>query len=71
MHDVLEGFAQYEAKELLKHLVSERYVDLQYVNSQIDNFLYAVPDAKNKPTPISDATFKSSDHSLKQKGTCT
>ena len=69
MHDVLEGCAQYEVKELLKYLIAETYVTLEYVNKQIDTFLYAPPDALNKPTPISAKTMKSRDHSIKQKGT--
>lgn len=69
MHDVLEGCAPYEVKELLKYLVAERVVTLEDINSQIEHFLYAPPDALNKPTSIPVTTFNSSDHSLKQKGT--
>ena len=68
MHDVLEGCAQYEMKELLKYFISKKFVKLEYVNHQIENFLYAPPDVLNKPTPISNTTLKSSDHSIKQKG---
>ena len=65
MHDVLEGCAQYEVKELFKYLIAEKYVTLEYVNKQIDTFLYAPPDALNKPTPISAKTMKSRDHSIR------
>ena len=68
MHDVLEGSAPYEVKELLKYLVTERMVTLEDVNSQIEHFLYTPPDAINKLTSIPVSTFNSSDHSLKQKG---
>ena len=30
MHDILEGILQYEVKELLKYLVSERICSLLY-----------------------------------------
>lgn len=68
MHDVLEGCAPYEVKELLKHLVAEGLVTLDALNDQIAHFPYAPPDTRNKPTAIPTTTFTSSDHSLKQKG---
>lgn len=68
MHDVLEGCAPYEVKELLKCLIAEGVITLEDVNSQIEHFLYALPDAVNKPTSIPVTTLNSSDHSLKQKG---
>lgn len=68
MHDVLEGCAPYEVKELLKYLQEEGFVNLQYVNEQIQSFAYAPPDVRNKPTPIPQTTFRSLDHSVKQKG---
>ena len=52
-----------------KYLIAEKYVTLEYVNKQIETFLFAPPDAVNKPTPISATTMKSKDHSVKQKGT--
>ena len=36
MHDVLEGCAQYEVKELLKYLIAEKYVTLEYVQTNRD-----------------------------------
>ena len=68
MHDILEGCAQYEVKELLKHLHQDNVVTLEYVNDQIKTFPYSTPDSKNKPSAISGTTFKSPDHSVKQKG---
>ena len=68
MHDVLEGCAPYVVKELLKYLHEQKIVTLRYVNNQIQRFPYAPCDVRNKPTPIPETTFKSSDHSVKQKG---
>ena len=68
MHDLLEGAAQYETKELLKSVVSEKFVTLEEVNSEIEHFQYAPPDILNKPSAISATTLKSSEHSVKQKG---
>ena len=68
MHDILEGCAPYEVKELLHHLCKEGLINLAYLNEKIEAFPYAPPDVRNKPTPIPDSTFRSHDHSLKQKG---
>ena len=70
MQDVLEGAAQYEVKELLTHLVSQKIVSLDDINDQIKNFLYAPLVVLNKPSVISVSTLNSPDHSLKRKGTC-
>ena len=70
MHDVLEGCAQYEAKELIKYLIAQKIISLDYLNEQIEFFPYAPPDATSKPTMIPTSTLKSPDHSLKQKGVC-
>lgn len=69
MHDVLEGCAPYEVKELLKYLDSNEIASLGEVNNKIEHFLYASSDVRNKPTIIPSTVFKSSDHSVKQKGT--
>ncbi len=70
MHDILEGCAQYEVKELLKYLRANQNipVTVEYINDQIQNFPYAPPDIRDKPSAISDVFYRSSDHSLKQKG---
>lgn len=68
MHDVLEGVAQYEVKELLKYLIEEKLITLDHLNSSIASFSYCYSDIKDKPTPISQTTLLSSDHSIKQKG---
>ena len=69
MHDVLEGSAQMEVKELLKHLISNQHLKLEEINSQIQHFPYSPSDVRNKPSTISQTTLHSSDHSLKRKGT--
>lgn len=68
MHDVLEGVAQYELKELIKHLVEDRIYTLAGINSVLGKFPYSYVDIKDKPTLISASTLSSSDHHLKQKG---
>ena len=68
MHHVLEGVAQYEVKELLKYLIEEKLRTLDHLNSSIASFSYCYSDIKDKPTPISQTTLLSSDHSIKQKG---
>lgn len=68
MHDVLEGVAQYETKELLKYLISEKIVTLADVNKRISEFPYSYVDVTDKPTLIAHSTLTSSDHNVKQKG---
>ena len=69
MHDVLEGTAQYEVKELIKHLIEEKILSLNEFNQNLVNFLFSYVDIKDKPTPLIPTTLSSSDHSMKQKGT--
>ena len=38
MHDVLEGTAQYEVKELIKHLIEEKILSLNEFNQNLVNF---------------------------------
>ena len=68
MHDVLEGVAQYELKELLKYLIDKKYITLNSFNNELEKFPYSYSDIKDKPTPISSTTLYSSDHNIKQKG---
>ena len=70
MHDVLEGSAQMEVKELMKYLISNGNLTLKEINSQIQYFPYSTSDVRNRPSTISQTTLNSSDHSLKQKGKC-
>ena len=69
MHDVLEGVAPYEVKEMLKHMVSSGYFTLSEVNKQIENFPYNDPELKSKPLIIPITTLDSNDHKLNQEGT--
>ena len=57
MHDLLEGVLQYETKELIKHLISERLISLQDINDAIVSFPYGYADVVNKPLPIADTTL--------------
>jgi len=68
MHDVLEGSAPLETKELLRHLITNKIITLDEINSLIEHFPYSPPDIRDKPTSLPPKTFSSSDHSLKQKG---
>ncbi len=68
MHDILEGVLQYEVKELLKYLTSERIFSLGYLNRKITMFPYGYSDVSNKPSEISPDHLSSSDHKLRQNG---
>lgn len=68
MHDVLEGALQLEVKELIRHLINNETMCLSELADIMECFVYAGPDADNKPTPIAAATLKSRDHLLKQTG---
>ena len=68
MHDILEGCLQYECKELLKYLITERkYFNLSFLNSSIANFGYQ--NDTDKPSPISELTMRSNSNTLHQRGT--
>ena len=68
MHDVLEGVAPYEVKEMIKLMVSNGYFTLTELNTQISNFPYAESDLNSKSSVIPPSTLSSSDHKLNQKG---
>ena len=68
MHDILEGCAQYEVKELLKVLIKKKFISLDLLNNRIESFTYMESDVTDKPIIISTSTLNSSDHSIKQKG---
>ncbi len=69
MHDILDGALQYEIKELLKSLVSRKFLNLEDLNQRIELFPYDPCDSVNKPSPINN--LSSSDHHLRQSGICT
>ena len=72
MHDVLEGSLQYEMKELLTYLIHEKsFLSLVELNQRIKRFPYLQTDKDNKPVPILSTSLTGSEHTLKQKGTCT
>lgn len=75
MHDILEGVLQYEVKELLKYLISEKICSLELINRKIAMFPYGSSDISNKPSTIFSEHLSSSDHKLRQNGdlvtTCT
>jgi hypothetical protein len=66
MHDVLEGVAPYEVKEMIKLMVSNGYFTLTELNAQISNFAYAESDLRSKPSVIPSSTLSSNDHKLNQ-----
>ena len=68
MHDVLEGVAQHEVKELLNYLFNSYMLTLYELNSEIENLNYIYADITDKPTQLStlSLTLSSSDHNLKQ-----
>ena len=68
MHDLLEGCLQYELKELLRHLISEKTISLIKLNDVVQSFPFGYTDIKNKPSIISPAVMSSADHTLKQNG---
>lgn len=68
MHDVLEGVAQYEVKELIRHFIQDHTITLNQINTEIEFFPYSYNDIRDKPTAISPATLSSADHNIKQKG---
>ena len=68
MHDVLEGILQYEVKELITYLVSEKICSLDYINRRISLLPYGYSDMGNKPSEISRDHLTSSDHKLHQNG---
>lgn len=70
MHDILEGCLQYECKELLKYLITERkYFNLSFLNSSIANFDFGYQNDTDKPSPISELTMRSDSNTLHQRGT--
>lgn len=68
MHDLLEGTVQFEMRQLLNVLFEQKLISLDLLNERIQSFPFNGSDATDKPTLISTATLKQSDHSVKQKG---
>ena len=53
MHDVLKGVAQYELKEVIKHLIEDHILTLTDINHILKYFPYSYADIKDKPTLMS------------------
>lgn len=72
MHDVLEGALQYEVKLMLRVMVyEEEYFTLHNLNSRLENMDLGYMETKDRPTPLAEATLRSSSGvSLKQTGMC-
>lgn len=68
MHDCLEGCVQLEVKQLLKSFISRRLLSIPTLNNLLQSFPYLGPDARNRPSIITEVTLASADHSLKQSG---
>jgi hypothetical protein len=68
MHDILEGTAQLTLKCLIHHLIYDRKLfSFSTHNERISSFQYGFAEQKNKPSIISQASFRLSD-TLKQSG---
>lgn len=68
MHDVLEGSLPYEVKEMLNHYFRSKIISYREFSAIVESFPYCGSDTCNKPAPITNTTFSSADHSLKQSG---
>ena len=68
MHDILEGCAPYETKEMLKLMIAKSYFTLEALNTQIEMFPFTECDIKARPSIIHSSTLYSNDHKLNQKG---
>ena len=64
MHDILQGALQYETKLLLHTMKDDGIITLQKLNSRLENVELGYMEIKNKPNPISLATYKSDGNSL-------
>ncbi len=71
MHDLLEGVLPYEVKNLLRHLVANDHINGSQLNGIMESFEFGFMEISNRPTPISKATLKTKDNSLKQNGKAT
>lgn len=66
MHDILEGVAQIESALILRELVREKVVTVDFINSKIASFPYGRTDSRNKPSEILAEKIKGG-RNLKQK----
>lgn len=68
MHHVLEGALQYEIKLMLQVMIYQVYFTLDSLTSRLENMELGYMQAKNRPTPITEKTLRSSGLTLKQNG---
>lgn len=68
MHDILEGALEYEAKSLLREMISNGYFTLDKFISRLVNMDLGYMEAKDRPTPIAQTTLNNSSNKLKQEG---
>uniref|UniRef100_A0A1X7V448 Uncharacterized protein n=1 Tax=Amphimedon queenslandica TaxID=400682 RepID=A0A1X7V448_AMPQE len=64
IHDVLEGVAPYEVKEMLKVFVGSGTFRLDDLNAFIANFPYPDVHSNCKPSCISQTTYHSNDNKI-------
>lgn len=69
MHDLLEGVLQYEASQVLKHVIrQEHYLRYSAFAKALDGLELGYMESDNRPTHISTTTVNSDEKSLGQKG---
>lgn len=59
-HDLFEGVVPDVLKHVIEHCVRSEYFDLPYLNKQIKEFPYDIPDKTNKPSKVPETlgTFR-------------
>ena len=67
MYDLLEGTLQFEAKFILRHVITERYISYPKFVRLLAGLELGYMEADNRPSEIASGTM-SSDKTLGQKG---
>ena len=68
MHDLLEGTLQFEAKLILRHVITERYTSYPKFARLLAGLELGYMEADNRPSEIASSTISSSEKTLGQKG---
>ena len=68
MHDLLEGTLQFEAKLILRHVITERYISYPKFARLLAGLELGYMEADNRPLEIASSTISSSEKTLRQKG---
>ena len=68
MHDLLEGTLQFEAKLILQHVITERYISYSKLARVLAGLELGYMEADNRPSEIASGTISSSEKTLGQKG---